>query len=156
AVEALPSEVRLSNPSVAGNLQKLVERSSELLDLLQPQANAGHASTRVVNVDDVLVAATDLFRIKANRQGISLNFRRRDKPTMAVASPTRLRDVVANLITNAIDAKARSIRIRSHPPAQHLVDNRLGTWVLITFDDDGPGIPDDLLLHVFDLLRTTK
>jgi signal transduction histidine kinase len=64
------------------------------------------------------------------------------------ADPTRLRQVFANLLTNAAQAQREGeIRVRAESDRDS---------VRIVVSDDGPGIPDDLRDNLFDLYFTTK
>ncbi|MFJ7078511.1 sensor histidine kinase [Streptomyces sp. NPDC098781] len=58
--------------------------------------------------------------------------------------PRRLDVVVANLVANALRHGARPVRVR--------VDETTGPvrWAVIEVRDSGPGIPDDVLPHVFE------
>ena len=72
-----------------------------------------------------------------------------DEPVLIHADPEQLRQLVANLLTNA----------RRHTPAGTTVEIRLrtapstpdsGGRAVLTVSDDGPGIPDDVARRVFD------
>jgi two-component system, OmpR family, sensor kinase len=58
------------------------------------------------------------------------------------ADPDRLRQVLANLVTNSAAAGARTVRIDIRRDGR----DRVGLQVA----DDGPGFPDHLLPSVFD------
>ncbi|MFJ4503542.1 sensor histidine kinase [Streptomyces sp. NPDC088864] len=68
-----------------------------------------------------------------------------DTPAMVRADPTRIHQVLVNLLSNA----------RSHTPPGTTVTARVlaatdGPWVTVEIQDDGPGIPPDLLPHIFE------
>lgn len=92
---------------------------------------------------------------------------------VAWADPQRLQQVLVNLIRNALDSdpgRVVQVRVRGERLAathfrvpEHGVCGRCetpqagaGTLVLITLEDDGPGIPESLLPRVFDPFFTTK
>jgi signal transduction histidine kinase len=60
-----------------------------------------------------------------------------------------LNQVWTNLIDNAIDAMkgAGTLTIRAR---------RAGEWVEVQFEDDGPGVPDEIRSKIFDPFYTTK
>jgi signal transduction histidine kinase len=64
------------------------------------------------------------------------------------ADPARLRQVFANLLTNAAQAQ-REGEIRVHAEGDR-------DSVRVVVSDDGPGIPDDVRENLFDLYFTTK
>jgi PAS domain S-box-containing protein len=74
--------------------------------------------------------------------------------------PAELRQVFTNLLTNASEATNPNgkIVIAAQPlPAGFNDDGiRREAGVLVTIDDDGPGIPEDILAHLFEPFYTTK
>jgi signal transduction histidine kinase len=89
------------------------------------------------------------------------------------ADPQRLQQVLVNLIRNALDSDpGRAVQVRvqgqrlaavDFRPPEHSVCGRseapeahAGTLVLITVEDDGPGIPESVLPRVFDPFFSTK
>ncbi|MEU3844682.1 HAMP domain-containing sensor histidine kinase [Streptomyces sp. NPDC028635] len=66
-----------------------------------------------------------------------------DEPAAVSADPARLQQVLVNLLGNA----------RTHTPPGTTVTARVrpaGPWLCVDVEDDGPGIPRDLLPHVFE------
>ncbi|MGW1030459.1 sensor histidine kinase [Streptomyces sp. NPDC002577] len=66
-----------------------------------------------------------------------------DEPALVLADAQRLQQVLVNLLANA----------RTHTPPGTTVTARVrrqGPWVCLDIDDDGPGIPPELLPHVFE------
>jgi two-component system, OmpR family, sensor kinase len=66
-----------------------------------------------------------------------------DEPALVVGDPQRLQQVLTNLLANA----------RTHTPPGTTVTARLvlyGGEVLVEVADNGPGIPPDLLPHIFE------
>jgi signal transduction histidine kinase len=71
------------------------------------------------------------------------------EPFFIEADGGQLRQVLANLITNAIQAMGSAGRIR--------VRARRGKdFDVMTFEDDGPGVPDEIRESIFEPLFTTK
>jgi two-component system OmpR family sensor kinase len=66
-----------------------------------------------------------------------------DEPAPVSADAARLQQVLVNLLANA----------RTHTPPGTTVTARVragGPWLCVDVEDDGPGIPPDLLPHVFE------
>jgi two-component system sensor histidine kinase PilS (NtrC family) len=74
-----------------------------------------------------------------------------DEPLAVYADPSKLRQVLWNLLRNAADAAAaggKHVRVEARRAAEH--------QVTITVEDDGPGIPEDQVSRIFDPFFTTK
>jgi PAS domain S-box-containing protein len=76
-----------------------------------------------------------------------------------LADPTRMQQVIMNLVVNARDAMPKggllrlSLSRQSTPPRPELAD---GSWICLSVADNGTGIPLDLLPHIFEPFFTTK
>lgn len=68
-----------------------------------------------------------------------------------VGNPSRLVQVFLNLIRNAVQSTAGEVRVRS----RRYNSNGTG-WVSVTVEDNGPGIPDDVLPDIFEAFVTTR
>lgn len=71
-----------------------------------------------------------------------------------VASPFHIRQSLANLITNALESSAQTVRIRVSDGRQWRGSRRKG--VRITIADDGRGIPPELRERIFEPFFSTK
>ncbi|HEX2165951.1 MAG TPA: HAMP domain-containing sensor histidine kinase [Longimicrobiales bacterium] len=141
-------------PLVAG-----VERSvdsalaiiADLLDLAR--VDSGGVSVRRVEVDlnDVAAEAVADHLPSAETAGHTLEADLADQPVRAHTDPVRVRQVLDNLITNAMKYTPAPGRIvvragapeDDAPPAD-------GEWATITVKDNGPGIPPEYRESVFD------
>ncbi|MCM1974289.1 HAMP domain-containing sensor histidine kinase [Streptomyces sp. G1] len=66
-----------------------------------------------------------------------------DEPALVTADAARVQQVLVNLLGNA----------RKHTPPGTTITARVrrqGTWMCVDVEDNGPGIPPDLLPHVFE------
>lgn len=83
--------------------------------------------------------------------------------------PERMQQVFINLIKNAADAGARHITVSAQPATWHddlveaghlagdpVVLRQSGRAVCIATNDDGPGIPPEVMAHIFDPFYTTR
>lgn len=73
-----------------------------------------------------------------------------DAPLPIHADPAKLRQVVWNLVRNAVDAASsggKHVRVEAR---------RDGAGAIISVADDGPGIPESLVGRIFDPFVTTK
>lgn len=80
------------------------------------------------------------------------------------ADPTRMQQVLMNLVVNARDAmpdggtlSIEVTRLRvTNPKYAPMPDMAVGDWVLISLSDTGSGIPDEALPFIYDPFFTTK
>ncbi|HNT77185.1 MAG TPA: PAS domain S-box protein [Anaerolineae bacterium] len=80
------------------------------------------------------------------------------------ADPTRIQQVLMNLVVNARDAMPDGGHLRiglarlqvSEARRAPLPELSAGEWVQVTVADTGAGIPDDVLPHIFEPFFTTK
>ena len=74
--------------------------------------------------------------------------------------PAELRQVFTNLLTNASEATGRDghlvLAAEAVTPSLNADGSRQEAGVLITLTDNGPGIPNDTLSHLFQPFYTTK
>lgn len=71
-----------------------------------------------------------------------------------VASPPKMKQLVANLLTNAMESGASTVRVRVDAGAEWRVTGRKG--IRITIADDGCGIPRELRDKVFEPFFSSK
>jgi signal transduction histidine kinase len=107
----------------------------------------------------------DLVAPRARRQGIRLHCEIPVAPVLVEADPDQMRQLVLNLLLNALDALPDrgdvSVRLRDLPcdsePATPAGDSEAGVaWVCLEVADDGCGLPAELGKRIFDPFVTTK
>ena len=76
-----------------------------------------------------------------------------DGPQRVLADRIQLQQVVLNLVRNAIEAMDG---VTGRPRVLTLGSAATETEFIITVEDTGPGIDQDVLAHVFDPFFTTK
>lgn len=113
-----------------------------------------HASGTVLS--DVVASVLSLHQHRIRNEGISVDLRYRQTAPIT-AWPDELRQVIANLVTNAIDAMAssrqRQLRIRTrqgHNPQS----GQPGVW--LTVADTGAGMSAAIRYQIFDPFFTTR
>lgn len=108
--------------------------------------------TRIATVlDSVLM----LFGQRLVSAGIKVEREERSASAAVLSTPGELRQVIANLVGNAIDAMRGGGRLRIRI-SQQQDPHHPGKLVRVTIADTGTGIPRDVLPTIFEPFVTTK
>jgi len=107
-------------------------------------------ATEPVDLNEIASHAVGMARPRARTKEIQLGLRESPEEVRARADPLLLREVVTNLLNNAIDAA---------PANGHVVltvGRRNSGMLYFSVGDDGPGVSDDNRHHLFEPHFTTK
>lgn len=128
---------------IAGESRRLERLVGDLLDLAKLDARRFSFDPRPVDVCEVVADTVEGFHRAATEAGVALDVSVPGVALIVDLDPDRLAQVVANLVENALKFAAARIDVRIEAA---------GDGVAISVEDDGPGIPDDDLPHVFERL----
>ncbi len=123
--------------------QQLIE---EVLDVSRIITGKLRLDARPVELSPVVEAAVDAVRPAAQAKNIELTVGTDAEAGFVYADPTRLQQVVWNLLTN-------SIKFTPRDGAVEVRLERMGSNVRIRVSDNGLGIAPDFLPYVFDRFR---
>ena len=125
--------------AAAGHVMDLL---ADVLDLSRIEAGALPLVLEPVTVREVVAEVFGLLSSKAEARQVELSHDVADE--VVLADRRRLRQVLLNLVGNSIrhGRPAGHVTVRSGLTGDH-------GWVVTCVDDDGPGIPDDLLARAF-------
>jgi PAS domain S-box-containing protein len=116
----------------------------DLLDVSRITRGVLRLERRPVQLDAVVQSAVDSQRALVDSAGHQLTISMPHAPIWLDADPTRLEQIVSNLLNNAVKYTPEGGRIG-------LAIERAGDEVVIRVTDSGTGISPDLLPRVFDL-----
>lgn len=122
----------------------LLERLVEDLRLLAlAEANQLRLEIKSVRLDELAETTIGLFSAQAAERNISLNLTTEPDLPAVMVDPQRFQQVIGNLIDNALRFApgASSIDLSIHRTDDH---------VELIVADEGPGIPENELPHIFD------
>jgi len=133
-------------------LQKETRRAAEIVKNLTYFSRPPTPGKTRVNLAEVVERTLNLHAYSLRKNNITVDFLREPSVPYVEGDPHQLMQVFLNLIVNAEQAirEARdrgTLRIR-------LASN--GETVSASFQDDGPGIPVEILPNIFDPFYTTK
>jgi two-component system NtrC family sensor kinase len=134
------------------SLHQQARRAAEIVQNLQYFARPPAPGRSPVNLGELIQRTLHLQAYPLRKSNITVDFLQEPTLPAVMADPNQLMQVFLNLILNADQAIRESrekgtIRIR-------LGRNPDSVWVM--FQDDGPGISQEVLPHIFDPFFTTK
>jgi signal transduction histidine kinase len=126
--------------AAAGHVMDLL---SDVLDLSRLEANVLPVAAEPVDLGEVVDEAFGLLSAQAARRECRL-VHHLEGDHRVLGDRRRLRQVLINLVANSVrhGRAGGRVEVTSRPAAD-------GTSVLVTIDDDGPGIPLELLPRIF-------
>ena len=133
--------------AIAQSSENLMVILNDILDLSKLEAGKIELESKLFNLNDELKIVEDILKYRAREKGITLKCKVQDGvPGWIIGDPTRLNQVLINLIGNAIKftekgAVTGSVRVKEQDQQQAVLE----------FDiiDSGIGIPSDRLDAIF-------
>ena len=143
AVHWEPDEQRSTAAAIDREAERLNQLVTNLLDMSRIEAGALKAVRQVVALDDVVGEAL------ARQEGVladrRLTVEVTDRLPLVEVDPLFMDQILANILQNAARYTPTTARISIRGEA--LSEER---FVRLTVEDEGPGVPDDALPHLFD------
>ena len=154
---------RIASPRAGGEAQSLeryaqiilkeVQRLERIIDETLYFSREMVSAFREVNLNVEIREVLSMFREEFEEARISAVVDlSRDLPSIS-ADPDQIRQVVWNLVSNAIQAMGGSGVLTV---GTHLADPAEGTGVVLEVSDTGGGIPRDVVQNIFNPFFTTK
>jgi nitrogen fixation/metabolism regulation signal transduction histidine kinase len=132
-----------------------VEAMKEMVNAFSEYARAPRFEMARINLNQLLTEVTDLYRAQVTGRGVALVVALDPALSSLSADPGRLRQLLHNLLTNAVEA------LEGHTGGEICVGTRLvrreGEEIAeISVEDNGPGFQRELIGQAFDPYVTTK
>ncbi len=112
----------------------------DVLDLARVEAGAMPIQLEIIDAREVVAGACDLLQPLAEERGIDLV--QSGPPLPALVDRRRLRQIILNLVSNALRFSGPTTSIRISTATR-------GAEALVTVEDEGPGISPELLDRLF-------
>jgi len=132
-----------------------VEAMKEMVNAFSEYARAPRFEMADVNLNQLVTEVTDLYRAQIAGRAVKLDVRLEPAVTTLVADRGRLRQLLHNLLTNAVEALEGQAD-GEITVATRLADRNGEEVVEIAVEDNGPGFQRELIGQVFDPYVTTK
>ncbi len=126
-------------------IHRLGEIVEEFLAYARPQA----PERAPFDLREIMLETVDLLQGLLSTRQVGVVMVPPEPPVLVRADPRQIRQVVLNLLRNAAEASPPDGTIR-------LVWEAQGPTVLLSIEDDGPGVPPDRRDRVFEPFFTTK
>ncbi|MCB9626742.1 MAG: GAF domain-containing protein [Sandaracinaceae bacterium] len=109
------------------------------------------------DVNAVVRRTLQLMRPECEAAGVTLDVREDPSIPPVQIDVERLRQVILNLVQNAVQAMgAGVVRVRTERRERLDANGRPSAWVELRIEDSGPGIPSDILHKLFVPFFTTR
>ena len=135
-------------------LEEEIVRMEQIVSGFLDFSRSPRLEPRPVDVKELAEQVAGGVRARAELQGVEVVIEPASGPTVASADPNQLRQVLFNLLFNALEAQPQGgrvgIRIGLHPAADGSPE------LEVAVEDDGPGLPADLGDRVFEPFVSTK
>jgi len=127
-----------------------LQRIERLLDtLLSYSQPARLEATPRACVEEAMRSVELLLSYRANERGVRLDVERQRANGQAAIDPDSLRQILLNLVLNAIDAtpSGECVTLRAEPDAR---------WITLCVEDSGRGVPAECREQIFEPFFSTN
>jgi len=160
---AMITEDQSLDASTLAGLNRIKEgafSASELMDRVQSLIRPTSIKVREVNLREVLGACQKGFELLASR-GVKLSLTCEDNLPPVCADPNRLRTILAEIVSNAVEASPENGLVRIEAKfdtgaAQYAASVRTSPWALITVRNNANPIAPEAMKRVFEPFFTTR
>ena len=149
--------MRPDNVETAARVREIVERQTrqmvhlidDLLDIARVTSGKIEIRRQPVDLHTAVATAVETSLPVIEKAGHELSVHRHDGVLPLLADPTRLAQIVSNLLTNAVKFTPRGGRIR-------LTVEKDGEQAIVSVTDNGLGIPAEALSSIFEMFSQVE
>ncbi len=145
--------------TMADKISSNVDRATRIINHMREFGRKTFESREEVDVNKVLMDAYDILSQQFKLRGIEVFWSLQDHLPMIMAEPSRLEQVIINLLVNARDAIEDKIASGKGQRGEEKIFVKTfteGKSVVAEVEDTGPGIPDAVKGKIFEPFFTTK
>lgn len=128
------------------------QRANAITAALLSFARRGKPEKKLISIQEVIQRSLELYIPRLRANNIELVVKLQPDIPRTMADPHQMQKVFANIIINA-----EQTMIEAHGKGKLYIKAQVvGEIIRITFDDDGPGIPQHNFKRIFDPFFTTR
>jgi signal transduction histidine kinase len=148
AIHTNNTDVKELTTNVANTLIEQIDHLSKIAADFSQFANIGNKTIELVDLHQVIGSLVDLYKTNPN---VSIQWDTVEGSIILKADKTHMNRLFTNLLTNAMDACAANQECRIL-----IKEQRKGHSIIITIEDNGEGIPEQMRSKIFTPNFTTK
>jgi|GEM_PF-3593974 PAS domain S-box-containing protein len=137
---------------VLSNSESLLALINDILDVSKIEAGKMELEEHTFDLKELVESVAEVLGVKAREKGLELlSYIEPDLPTMVVGDSTRIRQVLVNLVGNAVKFTEKgevSIKVERERTQTVEADRRVPLHFMVS--DTGIGIPEDQIERIFD------
>lgn len=156
AMNQLVADDETQNPRIRRNLSLAIEevdRVDSVIEQLLRYARPRKAVTAKVNMESIVKRVGSLTKPLAEKKGVSIEVGYLTAPREVIGDEERLVQVVLNLVINSVNACTEGCTITLSGNVGMRGDTK---GFVVTVDDDGCGIPEELATSIFEPFVTAS
>jgi PAS domain S-box-containing protein len=138
--------IRQAATTITSNAEAQAQLINDLLDLARLQTGKLAVEPEPLSLAPLIGDAVETVRAQAGQKGIKLDVDLAAEPLTVNADPVRLQQIVWNLVNNAVKFTPKGGRVT-------VTLDRERDEARVTVEDNGQGIADEFLPHVFEMFR---
>lgn len=144
----------VDNPETQKDIDVILKHTGSAKKVVQDLLNLSRSKPTIAGVCDinaVIESELQVFKAQASSKQILLATVLDENLPQIPCDLATMEQILTNLWLNAVDAlqeKGDKITISTHKTQDH--------GVMLRIEDNGPGIPDEIMPHIFDPFYTTK
>jgi NtrC-family two-component system sensor histidine kinase KinB len=130
--------------------EELGSTTDELLDVTRIEAGQLRLDLAPVDLSAILDAALRLLRTRIDDAEVRIEVRREVRPAIVSGDATRLRNVMTNILANALKYSPRGARVLVEIVSQQGTEKGGALDLQFAVTDAGPGVPEPFRERIFE------
>lgn len=131
-------------------------RMEKIINHLRNFARKSDENLTKININDVIHSSFTLLNQQLLLRNIQLKTELSNSTLYVLGDANSLEQVLINLLNNARDALENASNSANSEKIITVSSKTIKEEILITVEDNGPGIPEDIMEKIFDAFYTTK